>query len=225
MRKARPQPPGVGGPPERAVLAGAFAAALWFGLLVSAYVSEHDHPGEVMIAPALRSPNSDARPPGVDISSIVLHATGQTNTWNTARTFLDFTANISAHFVVGRTGEIVQTVPLERRAWHAGVSELEGVSDVNDYSIGIELVNRNDGVDPYPDVQYAATARLIDRVRALYPVPAERSVTHAAIALPAGRSPIRWDSTWNGCARYSRRRGPNDARPIAVRTASMRGAP
>ena len=196
MRKARPQPPGVSGPPERAVLAGAFAAtALWFGLLVGAYVSEHDHAGEVMIAPALRSPNSDARPPGVEISSIVLHATGQTNTWNTARTFLDFTANISAHFVVGRTGEIVQTVPLERRAWHAGVSELEGVSDVNDYSIGIELVNRNDGIDPYPDVQYAATARLIDRVRALYPVPVERIVTHAAVALPAGRKsdPLGFD--------------------------------
>jgi hypothetical protein len=146
-------------------------------------------------APALRSPNHDARPPGAVISAIVLHATAEDGTWGAARAFLDFTARVSAHFVVGRTGEVVQVVPIERRAWHAGVSELDGVPDVNDYSVGIELVNRNDGVDPYPDVQYAAAARLIDRIRALHPMPPDRIVTHAAIALPAGRKsdPLGFD--------------------------------
>jgi hypothetical protein len=174
--------------------AAAFAAAATAIVLLVAIAGPRPD-AEPMLAPALLSPNQDARPPGVVVSAIVLHATVESGTWGAARSFLDFTAKVSAHFVVGRTGEVVETVPLDRRAWHAGDSALDGVADVNDYSIGIELVNRNDGVDPYPDVQYAAAARLIDRIRARWPVPPDRIVTHSAIALPPGRKsdPLGFD--------------------------------
>lgn len=50
-------------------------------------------------------------------------------------------AKASAHFVIGRDGKIVQLVPLNRRAWHAGKSEWGQLKSLNKYSIGIEMVN------------------------------------------------------------------------------------
>lgn len=48
---------------------------------------------------------------------------------------------VSAHFVIGRDGRIVQMVKLCDRAWHAGSSVWKGVSDVNHFSVGIEICN------------------------------------------------------------------------------------
>lgn len=47
----------------------------------------------------------------------------------------------SAHFVIGRDGELVQMVALNRKAWHAGRSQWGELVYLNNYSIGIELVN------------------------------------------------------------------------------------
>ena len=47
----------------------------------------------------------------------------------------------SAHVVVGRNGSIDQIVPFNKKAWHAGKSSYEGKSNVNDFSIGIEIDN------------------------------------------------------------------------------------
>ncbi|HSJ09959.1 MAG TPA: N-acetylmuramoyl-L-alanine amidase, partial [Longimicrobiales bacterium] len=47
----------------------------------------------------------------------------------------------SAHVVVGRDGTIVQQVPFDIVAWHAGASTWEGRVGLNNCSIGIELDN------------------------------------------------------------------------------------
>lgn len=66
---------------------------------------------------------------------------------------------VSAHFFIRRTGEIVQFVPLGRRAWHAGVSAWRGRERCNDFSLGIEL----EGCDtkPFEDSQYASLGALV----------------------------------------------------------------
>jgi N-acetylmuramoyl-L-alanine amidase/AmpD protein len=134
------------------------------------------------------SPNCDDRPPDAPpISSVVLHATVEPTTEGTIHIFLDPARKVSAHFVVGRDGRIVQMVPVEKRAWHAGVSVLDGVPGVNDYSVGIELVNRNDGKDPYPEAQLQAVAGILRLLRSRYSIPDARIVSHAQIALPPGR--------------------------------------
>ncbi len=46
---------------------------------------------------------------------------------------------VSAHCLIRRDGEIVQYVPFDKRAWHAGVSNYQGRERCNDFSIGIEL--------------------------------------------------------------------------------------
>jgi N-acetyl-anhydromuramoyl-L-alanine amidase len=80
---------------------------------------------------------------------------------------------VSSHFLVRRTGEIVQYVPVLARAWHAGVSSFEGRERCNDFSIGVEL----EGADtiPYEPRQYRALAELIVALCAAYPT---LSTTH-----------------------------------------------
>ncbi len=47
----------------------------------------------------------------------------------------------SAHLLVGRDGHIVQFLDFNLRAWHAGQSTWNGITDINSHSIGIELEN------------------------------------------------------------------------------------
>lgn len=51
------------------------------------------------------------------------------------------TSRASAHLVVGRNGSLDQIIPFNRKAWHAGRSKYEGKSNVNSFSIGIEIDN------------------------------------------------------------------------------------
>jgi N-acetylmuramoyl-L-alanine amidase len=55
-------------------------------------------------------------------------------------TFQNGTRQASAHFVISKTGDIVQMVQLKDRAWHAGKSQTADYGpDCNNYTIGIEL--------------------------------------------------------------------------------------
>jgi len=65
---------------------------------------------------------------------------------------------VSAHFLVRRDGEVVQFVPCELRAWHAGVSSWQGREKCNDFSVGIELEGTDDLA--YEDAQYESLAAL-----------------------------------------------------------------
>jgi N-acetyl-anhydromuramyl-L-alanine amidase AmpD len=103
------------------------------------------------------------------------------------RWFLVPESQVSAHFTVGKDGKIVQMVEDTARAWHAGVSELDGVRGVNDFSVGIEIVNLNDGRDPYTDAQYEAVANIIRHLREQYYLPDSRIVSHEHVARPPGR--------------------------------------
>jgi len=88
---------------------------------------------------------------------------------------------VSAHLLIRRDGELVQYVPLDKRAWHAGVSCFEGRERCNDYSIGIELEGADD--TPYTQPQYACLAQVTQALMKRYPqLSAGRIVGHADIA-------------------------------------------
>ena len=50
-------------------------------------------------------------------------------------------AKASAHFVLGRDASVVQLAYTNRKTWHAGKSSLYGRRNVNNFSVGIEMVN------------------------------------------------------------------------------------
>ena len=141
------------------------------------------------------SPNCDDRPAGERVRLIVIHnislPPGEFGGGDIVRFFcntLDCGAHpfydrlrdlrVSAHFLILRSGEILQFVPCTRRAWHAGASAWRGRSCCNDFSVGVEL----EGADavPYADAQYTALAALAAALWRAYPV--EEVVGHADIA-------------------------------------------
>ena len=74
---------------------------------------------------------------------------------------------VSAHCWIRRHGEIVQFVPFHRRAWHAGVSRFAHRSNVNDFSIGIELEGTE--TSDFTEVQYQQLSELLSVLRLNYP--------------------------------------------------------
>lgn len=132
------------------------------------------------------SPNWDNRPEGAVIDTIVLHATVLDTVQEVIRRFADSHSRVSSHYTIDRGGEVIRHVDERLRAWHAGASRMpDGREAVNDFSIGIELVNRNDGEDPYPEVQVEALVNLIREIAARHPI--RYIVSHADIAVPPGR--------------------------------------
>nr|WP_246844137.1 N-acetylmuramoyl-L-alanine amidase [Hydrocoleum sp. CS-953] len=95
-------------------------------------------------------------------------------------------SRVSAHYVVDRDAQITNMVDTNDRAWHAGISELNGRSNVNDFSIGIEIVNPDGNWSPYTEAQYQSLEWLTQDLLNKYP-----SITHITghedVALPKGR--------------------------------------
>ena len=73
--------------------------------------------------------------------TIVMHYTAGTSANSAVRWLSNKRAKASAHVVVGRDGEITQLVSFKEIAWHAGRSRWRGRTGLNQYSIGIEIVN------------------------------------------------------------------------------------
>jgi N-acetylmuramoyl-L-alanine amidase len=72
---------------------------------------------------------------------LVMHYTAGTTAAGAINWFVSSEAQASAHLVIDRNGDVVQMVPFNRVAWHAGRSTWNTLTGLNAYSIGIELVN------------------------------------------------------------------------------------
>lgn len=73
--------------------------------------------------------------------TILLHYTGGGNAMSSAHYLARADTDVSAHLVISRDGGIIQILPFDTMAWHAGESEYEGRTNLNRYSIGIEVDN------------------------------------------------------------------------------------
>lgn len=133
------------------------------------------------------SPNCDERPAGEKVSLLVVHAIslppGEFGGPGVEALFtnrLDPQEHpyyreiegfrVSAHFFIRRSGELVQFVPCDLRAWHAGISSWRGRERCNDFSVGIEL----EGCDDlnYEAAQYETLNQLIAALKQRYPITA-----------------------------------------------------
>lgn len=87
---------------------------------------------------------------------------------------------VSSHLFIRRNGSILQFVPFDRRAWHAGESSFEGRSQCNDFSIGVEL----EGIDTgrFTLQQDEALAEACRAIMATWSIPTEHIVGHSDIA-------------------------------------------
>ena len=141
--------------------------------------------GIVEGARVVASPNCDARPGDAAPSLLLVHCIslppGKFGGDSVERLFcnaLDASAHpyfeglrglrVSSHFLVRRSGELVQFVPVYLRAWHAGTSSWRGRPNCNDFSIGVELEGTEDSA--FAPSQYERLIRLITTLRVSIPL-------------------------------------------------------
>ena len=144
------------------------------------------------------SPNQDPRPDPEDITGIVIHnislppgefGGGWIN--DLFLNQLDATAHpyfieiadlqVSAHLLIRRTGQVIQYVPFDQRAWHAGVSSWQGRDKCNDFTIGIELEGCDD--QTFAEEQYQQLAQVINCLCQTYPQLSHKTIKgHSDIA-------------------------------------------
>ena len=137
------------------------------------------------------------------IQFIVVHYTATNNEYSIKELISN---RVSAHFLVLDEDDniIYNLVPLDQRAWHAGASSFRGRTNLNDTSIGIEIVSdgiardrRNDSnryppYDAYLEykpIQIEKVAQIIKYVAARYNIPAKNIVAHSDIAPSRKKDP------------------------------------
>ena len=133
----------------------------------------------------VESPNFDDRPPGTEVTLVVLHSIslppGEYGGRAIEQLFTNCldpgahpyfreicTLKVSSHYLVRRDGELIQFVAPEKRAWHAGASSWRGRERCNDFSIGIELEGSDE--DVFTAAQYHRLAALIRRLGDHFPL-------------------------------------------------------
>ena len=136
---------------------------------------------EIMYRP---SPNFNDRPTGAAIDMVVLHYTGMPSASAALERMQDRAAEVSAHYMIDECGTVSRLVAEDKRAWHAGVSCWRGATDINDRSVGIELVNPGHefGYRPFPEAQMAALENLLRNILARHGIDPARVVGHSDIA-------------------------------------------
>ena len=143
----------------------------------------------------IASPNFYARPSGIEITLLIIHnislPPGEFGGKGINQLFTN-TINpmehpyygqlrgvqVSSHFLIRRNGEIIQYVSCRCRAWHAGLSNWQGQTRCNDFSIGIEM----EGSDfiAFSDAQYRRLLYLTRHLMRTYRF--EHIVGHSDVA-------------------------------------------
>jgi N-acetylmuramoyl-L-alanine amidase len=129
------------------------------------------------------TPNHSARKGRIRL--IVLHCDASPRESSTINWLCNPVSKASYHALIHRDGWVSRLVPDERKAWHAGVSEWNGIRDVNDISLGLSFSNRNDGKERLTQAQLDIAKAVVQYWRSRYDI--EAVVTHTMVARPVGR--------------------------------------
>jgi len=132
-----------------------------------------------------KSPNFNARDGGNAPNMLLLHYTGMQSAKAALERLCDPKSELSAHYVIEKSGKTHHLVPDDKRAWHAGKSYWSGEIDINSASIGIEIVNPGHefGYQEFPDKQINATIALCQKLMEHYSISPARVVGHSDVAI------------------------------------------
>jgi N-acetylmuramoyl-L-alanine amidase len=121
---------------------------------------------------------------------VIIHHTSDDTAEQALRTLSNPARSVSAHYLIGRDGGIIQLVDERARAWHSGESRWGADTDINSASLGIEL--DNNGREPFADVQISALLRLLADIKSRYLIPAANFLGHADVAPRRKTDPSRY---------------------------------
>jgi hypothetical protein len=132
---------------------------------------------------------------GRKIDTVVLHSSYDalgSEPYSVSGTIKEYQGyGVAPHYLIDRKGNVYRLVDDKNIAYHAGESKMkDGRMGVNTFSIGIELLNKED--DKYTNAQYVAVNNLISYLKGKYPITSV--VGHDDIA--PGRKTDPWNFEW-----------------------------
>lgn len=153
--------------------------------------------GQLLGARQVPSPNFNQRPADTEIQLVVIHNISLPPSqfgggyieqffqnqldWSKHPYFQTIEGmQVSTHLLILRTGEVLQFVNFNDRAWHAGRSTYLAQKECNDYSIGIELEGSDDL--PFEAAQYAVLTEVVACLQQAYPKIQQHIAGHSDIA-------------------------------------------
>ena len=131
------------------------------------------------------SPNySDKTRQKKKIKFVIIHYTGMQSEIASIKRLKNRKAKVSCHYLISRKGEITQMVKENKVAWHAGKSKWKNFNNLNDNSIGIELVNKGHefGYQNFSKNQLTSLISLCKFLKKRYMIKKENFLGHSDIA-------------------------------------------
>ena len=130
-------------------------------------------------------------PVQIPVEFMVIHYTAASLS-KTLNIFQDPKSHVSCHFIIDEDGSTYELVSCTGgacfKAWHAGDSYWESEKkewrQFNNFSIGVELVNKNGNLFKYAEEQYYSLKDLLENLKTFYPAlkKPERILGHEHIA-------------------------------------------
>ena len=119
-----------------------------------------------------------------DIKFVIIHYTGMQSEIESIKKLKSPKANVSCHYLINRRGDVIQMVKDLNIAWHAGKSKWKEFSNLNNNSIGIELVNKGHiyGYQNFSNLQIKSLIGLCKILKKKYLIKAENFLGHSDIA-------------------------------------------
>ena len=155
-------------------------------------------PDSTLAVDIVPSPNHGERRGVARPDILLLHYTGMDDAQAAVARLCQSGSEVSAHYVVFEDGRIVQCVAEGRRAWHAGASSWDGVTDINSHSVGIEIANpgHDGGYPDFPGIQIEAVIALSRDIVARHGIAPHRVLGHSDVAPARKQDPgekFPWD--------------------------------
>jgi len=119
-----------------------------------------------------------------DIKFVIIHYTGMQSEIESLKRLKDPKYMVSCHYIISRTGKVTQMVREENIAWHAGKSKWKKYKNLNNFSIGIELVNKGHqfGYQNFSHQQISSLTKLCKKIKKKYLIRKENFLGHSDIA-------------------------------------------
>ncbi len=118
------------------------------------------------------------------VKYIILHYTGMKNLQSAYGRLNSTLSNVSAHYLISKSGKIYNLLCPKFNAWHAGKSQWKRDKNLNESSIGIELENRGHehGYTKFTNEQYESLKKLIKFLKKIYRVDDDCILFHSDIS-------------------------------------------
>jgi N-acetylmuramoyl-L-alanine amidase len=132
----------------------------------------------------LKSPNYIHCNKRRNIHSVIIHYTGMRSLQSAVERLLSKKYEVSSHYLISRTGKIIQLVKDNNIAWHAGISNWFKFKNLNKNSIGIELENKGHqyGYQAFPSKQIVQLIKILKILKRKFKIKNINITGHSDIA-------------------------------------------